>query len=226
MTALLLVAHGTRDPAGPREIGRMADAVADRLPEVDVRVGYVDVIGPAVADVLRATSGPVVVVPAFLASGYHVRTDLPSQINASGRGAEVSVSPALGPDAAVTEAMWERLKAAGWKRGDRVVFSAAGSSDSHALAEVRAASHSLGRRCGQTLSPSYVGTARPLTAERCDGSGRTFVAPYLLAPGLFHRRLVDLPVTAVADPIGAHPHVVDLIVGRYRAARDKRVYAA
>jgi sirohydrochlorin ferrochelatase len=131
------------------------------------------------------------------------------------------VSAPLGPAPEIVEAMAQRLVAAGWRPGDEILFSAAGSSDERALAEVRTAARLLGRRCGQWLTPSYVTTARPLTEDVCGGSGRRFIAPYLLAPGLFHRRLAELPVTGVADPIGAHPSVLDLVARRYRlAARD------
>jgi sirohydrochlorin ferrochelatase len=219
---LLLVAHGTRDPAGPQEIERIANAVAGCL-DVSVHVAYVDVIGPTVADVLRVIDGPAVVLPAFLASGYHVRTDLPEQIETSGCGSGVVLSAPLGPAPEVAEAMLDRLTAVGWKPGDQVLFSAAGSSDPRALSDVRSAAQLLGRRCDQWLSPSYVTTARPLTSELCAEPRAAFIAPYLLAPGLFHRKLAELPVSAVADPIGAHPQVVDLIVRRYRAAcRDGR----
>ncbi|MDA3645080.1 sirohydrochlorin chelatase [Saccharopolyspora indica] len=212
---LLLVAHGTRDPGGPRVIERLAAAAAEHL-DVPVHVGYVDVIGPTVVEALDGITGPVVALPAFLAAGYHVRTDLPEQIAASGR-ADVAVGTALGPSPELAEVMRERLVAAGWRPGRRIAFSAAGSSDARALDDVRAAARLLGRRCGQWLTPSFVTTAAPATAEVC-GPG-DFIAPYLLAPGLFHRRLAELPVAGVAEPIGDHPAVVELVARRYRQAR-------
>ncbi|MCI2417253.1 sirohydrochlorin chelatase [Saccharopolyspora sp. K220] len=222
LTPLLLVAHGTRDPAGPRVIERIADATAARL-RVPVHIAYVDVIGPTVEDALREIDGPLVALPAFLAAGYHVRTDLPEQIAASGRD-DVAVCAPLGPAPEITEAMLRRLIAAGWQPGDRVVFAAAGSSDARALADVRTAARLLGRRCGQWLNPSYVTTAAPATADVC-GPG-DYLAPYLLAPGLFHRRLAELPVRGVAEPIGAHPSVIELIGRRYRLVVRDHVSAA
>lgn len=216
-TPLLLVAHGTRDPAGPVVVERIADAVAERA-QVPVRVAYVDVIGPTVAEALAELDGPVVALPAFLAAGYHVRTDLPEQIAAAGRTRDVAVCAPIGPDPALAEAMRERLVEAGWRPGTELLFSAAGSSDERALADVRTAALLLGRRCGQWLRPSYVTTAEPLTEQLCSTPRPAFVAPYLLAPGLFHRKLAHLPVAGVADPLGAHPRVVDLAVRRYRAA--------
>lgn len=210
---LLLVAHGTRAPEGPRVIERLAEAAAEHL-RIPVSVGYVDVIGPTVAEALANIDGPVAAVPAFLAAGYHVRTDLPAQIAASGRD-DVSITEPLGPAAEITEAMLDRLSEAGWTPGCRVRFAAAGSSDERALADVRGAAALLGERCGQWLTPSYVTTAAPATEDVC--RAEDFIAPYLLAPGQFHRRLAGLAVAGVAEPIGAHRAVVELIGRRYRA---------
>jgi hypothetical protein len=75
--ALVLCAHGTRDPLGSRDVRAVLAAVAERLPGVEVREAYVDVHGPEVAEVRRAppTRGrrvAGVVVPLLLAAGYHV----------------------------------------------------------------------------------------------------------------------------------------------------------
>lgn len=214
---LLLVAHGTREPAGRQEINRIRKAVSSRLPQVAVHICYVDAIAPSVSQVLAGIPGPVVALPAFLASGYHVRADLPQQITAAGRAHDVIIADPLGPADDIAEAMFQRLLAAGWRDGDHVLFSAAGSSDRQALSDVRVAARLLGRRCGQWLAPSYVSTARPLTRSVCQAGVGSLIAPYLLAPGLFHHNLADLPAR-VAEPIGAHPRVVDLIVRRYRRA--------
>ncbi len=48
----LLVAHGTRNPSGVTMIGDLAAAMAAALDE-QVRVGFVDVLGPTPAEVLR-----------------------------------------------------------------------------------------------------------------------------------------------------------------------------
>lgn len=219
---LLLVAHGTRDPGGPRVVEQLAEATSARL-DVPVHVGYVDVIGPTVAEALASVPGPAVALPAFLAAGYHVRVDLPEQIGATGRE-DVTITEPLGPAPEITAALLDRLRAAGWRPGDRVLFSAAGSSDERALSDVRTAARLLGRCCGQWLTPSYITTASPATEAQC-GPG-DFIAPYLLAPGLFHRRLADLPVAGVADPIGVHPAVIDLAAQRYRSAVRDDVFAA
>ncbi|MGH3881359.1 MAG: sirohydrochlorin chelatase, partial [Actinophytocola sp.] len=128
---LLLAAHGTRDPAGPTTIESLASAVRERLPGVRVAVAYADVRPPDIATALASPPFPPgespvpVVVPAFLAAGYHVHVDIPEQIRRSGRPA--ILTPPLGPSLAPVA--HERLVEAGWRRGDPVVLAAAGSAD-------------------------------------------------------------------------------------------------
>ena len=92
---LLLVAHGTRKPGGVSMIGELAERVGDTL-QRRVRVAFVDVLGPTPAEVLSTLPGPVVLVPAFLSSGYHVRHDIPANIAASGHS-DVTVTRRAGP---------------------------------------------------------------------------------------------------------------------------------
>ena len=218
---LILVAHGTRSAAGVDMIERLRSAVAARIGPVTT--AFVDVLGPNPAEVLARTVEPAVVVPAFLASGYHVRDDLPARIWESGHRA-VSVMPALGPDPMLARVMHDRLREVGWRPGDAVVMAAAGSSDAGAQREVTWAAKLLAQRVGR-VHVGYVATGAPRVAEVVDrlrgvGRRRVFIASYLLAPGLFHDRLADCNATAVAAPLGVHPGVVDLVVARFAAFRQ------
>jgi sirohydrochlorin ferrochelatase len=55
---------------------------------------------------------------------------------------------------------------------------------------------------------------------RQSGAGRVGVAPYVLAPGRFSRRLTDLAVaagaTTVAPVLGGNRLLTDLVLRRYR----------
>jgi sirohydrochlorin ferrochelatase len=220
---LVLVAHGTRSDAGTALIGRLADAVSRRLPGVAVRTAFVDVRRPSVADALGslpACAGRPVVVPAFLAAGYHVLSDLPAQVLDT--GVEAVVTPLLGPDPLVVAAAADRLYRAGWRPGDAVVLGAAGSRDPRARADLEEAAVLLGRRLGTPVHPGYLASGQPnavdlITSLR--GSGhRVAAASWLLAPGLFHQRLVDSGAEVVSEPLGVHAGVVRALVSRYRAA--------
>ncbi len=217
--ALLLVAHGTRNPRGVEMIARLADAVADRVGPT--RVAFVDVLGPSPAEALREIRGPVVLVPAFLASGYHVHNDVPREVAESGhRG--VAVTRALGPDPALAEVLLQRLREAGWSPGDAIVLAAAGSSDARALHDVQRAAHMLSALTRTPVRIGYVATGEPrvpkvVAASRRPGV-RVFIASYLLAEGLFHSRLAEAGADGVAPPLGVTAPVVDLVARRYRAA--------
>lgn len=160
--ALVMVAHGTREPAGPVVLDELAEGVRRRLPEVAVRLAYVDVIGPTLEDELARAGGPVVLVPLFLASGYHVRIDIPDVLERS--GTQARVTPALGPDEAVIAAVAERLGAAG-PLADAVVLAAAGSSDKRALADVELAARRLSGMLARPVSVGFAATASPTVAE-------------------------------------------------------------
>lgn len=214
---LILVAHGTRNSQGLATVTEIAAAVADHVGPV--RTAFVDVLGPNPREVLADSDRPAVVVPAFLASGYHVNADLPARVRESGHPRTI-VTAALGPDPVLAEVMRVRLVEAGWSAGDAVVMAAAGSSDPHARRELAHAAELLAGRVGEVCL-GFVATGTPTVAEvvrrlrRC--GRRVFVASYLLAPGVFHTRLAGCGADGVAEPLGAHPDLVALLAQRFRA---------
>jgi len=218
--ALLLVAHGTRDPAGAVATERVAAAVRERF-GVRVAVGFADVRRPTPADaVAELGGGPCVAVPMFLAAGYHVRTDVPEQLAAFD---DVLVAETFGPDPALVAAAAQRLAEAGARPGDAVVMAVAGSSDARARADGARAARRLGRLLGGPVTLATVAIGGPrvddaVAALRRDGAERVAVASWLLAPGLFQRRLDACGADAVAAPLADHPAVVELVGQRYRAA--------
>lgn len=220
---LVLVAHGTREPSGAVVAREIADAVAARLPGVPVELAFADVRPPNLTSVLRGLTGPAVVVPAFLAAGYHVRVDLPEQAALAGIDGVRFARP-LGPAPAVVAALVDRLRVSGWRRSDALVLAAAGSSDPHAVADVRTAARLLSARVGRPVRIGYIATGRPgideaVRAARTHGrGGRVAVASWLLAPGLFHRWLGRSGADVVSEPIGAHDRLVAEVVRRYREA--------
>ncbi len=220
---IVLVAHGTRDPAGAEVVERLAARVRRAGPTVEV--AYADVREPDVTTVLAGTRDSAVVVPAFLASGYHVRTDIPAQVAASGHG-DVALARPLGADPALVGVAERRLAEAGFRPGDTVVLAAAGSADPSALAEVHLTARRLGTRLGTRVTVGYAATAAPAVGDavataRRAGS-RVAVASWLLAPGLFQRRLSGSGADVVAAPLGDHPAVARLVLHRAREARALR----
>lgn len=220
---LVLLAHGTGDPAGRATLEAIAEAARQRLPGVDVRLGFVDVIEPAPGHVLAGTTGAVV-VPLFLASGYHVNVDVPLAVAAADGARATS---ALGPDPALSGALLDRLHAASDLRSSAsIVLAAAGSSNAGARAEVGTAAQALAAAATRAVTVGFLSGTGPSVGDAVDealsGGGAVAVASYLLAPGHFQSRLErlgaerDVPVSAA---LGAHDRVVDVVLRRYAGVR-------
>ena len=190
---LVVAAHGTTSAAGRAVVQDCAARAADLL-HVPVRVGYVDVCEPTFAQALVGGPAPVV-VPLFLASGYHVRHDVPASV--SERPGTV-VTPALGAAPAVVEALAGRLgEAVGSRRlsaaVDGVVLASAGSTHEPARTEVHQVAALLAERLRVPVEVAYLSGPGPRVAEVCGthraaGRSRVAVASHLLAPGVFLER--------------------------------------
>lgn len=225
--ALLAISHGTSSPAGQEAVAALVDAVARRLPDVTVRLGHVDVQQPDVAASLDAIpeGQPVVVVPLLLSAGYHVRIDLRQQT--AGRD-DVTIAPALGPDARLVDGLLARLEPLAVAPDDAVVLAVAGSSDERANDDCREIGRMLGARLGRDVTVGFLAAADPrldvAVAQAAANAHRVVVANYLLAPGYFHDLAVRLAGTApVARPLLDHDKpastLVDLVIDRYRDTR-------
>jgi sirohydrochlorin ferrochelatase len=218
----VLVAHGTRKAEGVAMIGDLAQRVGDTLGR-QVRTAFVDVLGPSPTDVLGTIAGSAIVVPAFLASGYHVRVDIPAHVTASGHP-DVTITDALGPSPQMVRVLSDRLVECGWRTGDSVVLAAAGTSDPGAGRDLRITAAMLSAAIGERVELAFAATGEPRVADavsglRARGARRVIVASYLLAEGLFQERLRESGADAVAAPLGVHAGVVRLVASRFRRAR-------
>lgn len=230
---LLACAHGTRSPAGRAAVQRLVDAVAARLPGVEVVPTWVDVQTPDLAARTREYAGrPAVVVPLLLSAGYHVYVDVAGAVAADDLH---RVSGALGPDRELARLLARRVHEACARAGaplgerDAVVLAAAGSSDFRAVTDCAAVAELLAEQLDRPVTVSYLAAARPRVAEAVasvraglTGGGRVVVANYLLAPGYFldlsHAAGADVDADPLAVPDGDVPgELVDVVVSRYRS---------
>ena len=219
---LVLLAHGSRRPGPSCLLSRTAERVRTILPEVEVRTGYVELQPPDPATALEGLVDPVV-LPFFLARGYHVLKDVPAAVERHGSG---TVTGHLGVEEHLVEAVAQRLQEASAPLGgltglDHVVLGAAGSRQAAALEEVEAITHLLEARLGRKVTPAYLSAARPsvrdaVSSARAQGARRVGVATYLLAEGRFHRAVHSTGADVVAAPIGDHPALAELVALRYR----------
>jgi sirohydrochlorin ferrochelatase len=230
--ALLAVAHGTRDPAGPAVVRELLGRVRAMRPGLRVAEAYGELAEPSLeeaASVLAPGGGPVVVVPLMLARGYHALIDIPERAARLLPGA-VAARP-LGPDPLLAAALAGRLAECARtrtppRRPDAVVLGAAGSADPAGAVDVRAAAQLLARRLRRPVTCGFVAAGGPALDEavarlRRRGAARVAVATYLLAPGRFLDRVRACGADAVAAPIGAHDAAARLVLRRYDEALSR-----
>jgi sirohydrochlorin ferrochelatase len=222
---LIMVAHGTRRPAGVAMIGDITEQVS-RLLRHTVQTAFVDVLGPTPSEVLckaAVTYPSAIVVPAFLCRGFHVRTDLPAHISASGHP-DVTVAPPLGPSPHIVRIVAAQIAKIGWRPGDSVILAAAGTSDPAAYDDLHTTARLLSELTRSPVRLAFAATGRPsvpaAVANARNGSrSRVVVASYLLADGLFQDRLRNCGADLVSDPLGKHPGLARLITNRFQQAR-------
>lgn len=208
---LVTVAHGTRNLDGNGVSRAIAAAAGERL-GIAARASFVELSEPLFADVMVEVSEPTVVVPLLLSTGFHMRSDLPEAIAKA--SVPVTLGAPLGPDPLLAETQVARLLEAGAQPGQRVVLVAAGSTDEAATCDQMGAVALLSRAWGGPVGLATISGNGPRPVEVIRPGDA--VSPYLLSPGFFHDRLRrEAPAGAlVADVMGAHQLVVDLVVQR------------
>ena len=81
MRAVIVFAHGSRDPLWRVPIEKVAMCIAEQSPEVMARCAYLELSEPslpdAVAQAVSAGARDIRVLPLFFGMGKHAREDLP-----------------------------------------------------------------------------------------------------------------------------------------------------
>jgi sirohydrochlorin ferrochelatase len=227
--ALLAVSHGTSDAAGAAAIALLVRRVAERLPDVAVHSGFVDVQEPDAPTALAAIEAPVVVVPLLLSQGFHVRVDLGGAARAR---SDAVVTDPLGPDPRLAEVLALRLAEApspGRASGAEaeadangpVVLAVAGSRDPRSLPDAEAMAAQLGERLGRPVLPAYLAAREPSLADALAAHPGAAVATYLLAHGYFFDVAERAAGSTLSEPLLDDDEppapLVDLVVDRYLA---------
>jgi sirohydrochlorin ferrochelatase len=154
---VVLVGHGSRDPGAAAVLGRLRDAVAERLAPRTVALAWIELGVPLLADVIGPIgeadpkSGPVV-IPLLLSRGAHLARDLPK-----------TATPPLGPDALLTQMLLDRLREARITPGRPLVLAAAGTADPLGTSDVSAQAQMLEDAWGAPVRAGFV-TSEPSLA--------------------------------------------------------------
>jgi sirohydrochlorin ferrochelatase len=211
---LLVAAHGTEVAAGSVTTAALVAAVRAARPELSVSLCFLDVAAPSLTEALDAAGGPLVVLPLLLSTGYHVQTDIPAVV---ANRPWVRVARHLGPDPLIVDILVDRL---GSSTAAATALVGVGSSRPEARAELDEAAQLLAARIGRPVTALTLG--QDVRAALQVMAPPVEVAAYLLAEGRFADRLrrAAAGLARVAEPLGVHPALVELVLARYDEVAD------
>ena len=111
-SAIVLFAHGARDPRWADPFNAVAERLRSAAPERPVELAFLELMQPDFPTCVRGLAAEGVrridVVPLFLGTGGHLRDDLPRCIDNARKahvGLDIRLHQAIGEDAGVVEAM-------------------------------------------------------------------------------------------------------------------------
>jgi sirohydrochlorin cobaltochelatase len=101
--AIILFAHGARDPSWAEPVLRVTAMVAERRPDAQVEAAFLEGLQPTLAEAVSRVAGRgakrVVVYPLFMAASGHLRRDVPElirDISAAHPDIDVRLAPPMG----------------------------------------------------------------------------------------------------------------------------------
>jgi sirohydrochlorin cobaltochelatase len=114
--AIILFAHGARDPEWARPFERLRETLLTLAPDSDVELAYLELMQPdlkeAAGRLVTRGATRIDVVPVFMAQGGHLKRDLPLRVEEA-RALHPLVGfnlrPAIGETQAVIEAMAKHI---------------------------------------------------------------------------------------------------------------------
>ncbi|MGV9281751.1 sirohydrochlorin chelatase [Streptomyces sp. NPDC003730] len=225
--ALVVVAHGSRDPRALGTVRALLDRVRALRPALPVHLGHIELNEPLLPDTLTALgTGEAVLVPLLLSRGHHVKRDIPE--TAAGSRARTRVAAPLGPHPLLVDALHARLTEAGWPAhagpDHAVVLASAGSRDPESSADTARTAAALSARLGVPVLPAYASAATPTVPEAVRaltdrGHRRVAVASCFTAPGRFATQCATAAPWIASEPLGTHPAMARLLLHRYDRAR-------
>ena len=84
-TALILFAHGARDPEWAAPLRRVGAAAHMEAPALRIELAFLEILEPALADCAETLIGEgfahIIIVPMFIAQGGHLKRDLPQLVD-------------------------------------------------------------------------------------------------------------------------------------------------
>lgn len=239
--ALLLIAHGTRDPSGATEMAQLVGHLRERVGAPVEAAWLEDFAEPdavtAATRLADAGARAIVTVPFLVLGAGHAKTDVPGAVaDVRARLPEVDVAHGrvLGLHPGLFGLARARIDAVsdGDRAGEVLVVTGAGSSDPDANGDLAKAARLLAELTGHRwVEIAYAGVTWP----RADalfarlgraGARRVVRFSWSLLAGLLERRVDAWADAADGDGLtitdagrfGADPLVADVVVARYHEA--------
>jgi sirohydrochlorin cobaltochelatase len=110
--ALVLFAHGARDPRWAIPFERLVERARNKRPDVSVSLAFLELMEPrlpaVVTELVQSGHEKISIVPVFLGQGGHVLRDLPpliEELRETFPQLEISLSHAVGEDESVQESI-------------------------------------------------------------------------------------------------------------------------
>ena len=233
--SIVVAAHGSRDPAGVREVEALVALMKKRAPARSITLGFLEFALPTIDEGVRAAIAAgaerVVMLPALLLAATHAKNDMPGELAVLKRdfpgvefhfGAPMDLHPLMLRLAQqrIVEAEVSSQRAV--KRSEScLVVVGRGTTDPDANSEVSKLARMLEEGLGFGASfVCYSGTAEPGLAEGLHraarlGFERMVVFPYFLFDGVLVKRIY-----AAADELQARYPELEVLKAGYLGAHD------
>ncbi|MGH8900644.1 MAG: sirohydrochlorin chelatase [Egibacteraceae bacterium] len=241
--ALLLVAHGTRDPRGAEEMDALAALLRDRLGGPVAHAWLEDFAEPHVDVVVSALVAKgverIVSLPLLTLGAGHAKTDVPTLVaeaRAAHPGIAITHGRVLGLHPALFALAQARVDAVSPRKSRRdevLVVAASGSSDPDANADLAKAARFLAEVTGHRwVEHCFAGVTWPspeavLRRVAAAGARRAVIFSWSLLAGLLEQRVAGAAAQAAvalalevveAGRFGPDPLLADAVVDRYQEA--------
>jgi sirohydrochlorin cobaltochelatase len=247
-SCVVLLGHGSRDPAANEEHERLAQAVRDRRPGWRIQTAYLERARPGLAEALEvASTGArrVVVIPLLLFAAGHLKKDVPSALaQARGRFPNVTfvAGHALGVHPGLVDLAWQRAASAispdpAWIAKTLLLVVGRGASDPDANADFFEVARRIGDGRGlMHLHVAFLAMAEPRVEASLEIAARmrpdrVVVLPYLLYAGRLLAHLAERVrafasrhpgiETALAGHLGVGDRLTAVVEERVRHALDE-----
>lgn len=221
-STVILCAPGTTSVRGRRTLAGLTNAVRREAQDLEVVDAFASAQVPAIADVVKQTSGPRAVIPLMLAHDMRVGMSI---ARASREDSSVTITEPLGPDWSLAEIGVQRLVEAGARADDTIILAAGGPTSAQAAEDLGQAAQLLSAVWGGRVHVGQLGghgvpLADAIDVARAYGK-RVVVSTYVLGHGAVFDEIsvadVDLVTAPLLDGGPPDPRLVALVVDRAKS---------